>query len=262
MGLMLGKFKNNHTVSIVIPCHNCEEYIHSAIYSVIQQSYSDWHMIVVDDWSSDDTVPIIKKLQLTDQRIDLVELKSNMGAGFARNVGLKNALGRFVAFLDGDDIWMPEKLQHQIEFMLKDNVPICYSSYIPFNSEHRVSGKVVRSIPKVNLDVYLRSTIIGMSTSVIDTNIVGRDIRFSFLKLRQDADFWIKLLKKGHIAHGIYDPLVRYRVHKNSLSANKIKAVVYTFWLYFVLHRLGIFNATFYFYHYLLNAIKKRGLNR
>jgi teichuronic acid biosynthesis glycosyltransferase TuaG len=258
MDLMRRECKNNAKVTIVIPCYNSEKYIYDAIYSVIHQSYNDWRIVIVDDSSSDSTVSIVKYILLLDHRISLIELNHNVGVGFARNIGMENSTSRFIAFLDSDDKWMPGKLKCQIEFMIKNNAPICFTSYALFNGQNNLNDRVVNSIQEVNLDTYLKTTVIGLSTSVIDTNIVGNKNRFIQLSLRQDADFWITLLKQGFIAHGIDEVMVRYRIHSESLSANKIKAVIYTFWLYFFIHRLGVFSAMRYYLYYLLSAIIKR----
>ncbi len=247
----------NSLVSIITPSYNSEKYIGETIKSVLNQSYKNWELIIVDDCSKDYSREIIVKFSEQYPNIKYVLLEKNSGAAEARNVALKLAKGRFIAFLDSDDLWAPMKLEKQIYFMLKDNLPISFTSYDLIDETGLKMNNTINSIEFLDYKGYLKNTIIGMSTSMIDTSLVDR-FEFLNLRTRQDTYLWITLLKRGHKAFGIEEVLAYYRVRNDSISANKIKAVRRVWYLYYNLENLGFVKSTYYFTHYIFNAIKKR----
>ncbi len=246
------------TVTIITPSYNCSQFILETINSVLSQSYNKWEMIIVDDCSTDNSVNVIERHINNDSRFKLIKLNRNMGSAQARNVALKYATGRFIAFLDSDDIWYFNKLEKQILFMLDRKVPISFTSYELIDESSIGKGRIIHSVKRLNQMDYLKNTIIGFSTSMIDTSIIGNDFRMMDIRTRQDTSLWITLLGMGFYAHGIDEVLVKYRVHPNSISANKIKASQQVWNLYFRLHKIGLFKSMYCFYFYVFNAIKKR----
>lgn len=247
-----------HLISIISPSYNSSDFIEVTINSISAQTYRNWELIVVDDCSKDNTVSILKKLSETDSRIKYFTNATNQGAAISRNIGLENARGRFIAFLDSDDLWYPQKLDIQINFMLSNICPISFTSYELIDEKGLQIDKIIQTVEKIDYQGYMKNTIIGMSTSMIDTNIVGKDFRFTNIRTRQDTYLWITLLKKGFKAYGINQVLAKYRVRSNSISANKFKAAKRVWYLYYNLEKLGMVKSTYYFSFYVYNAFKKR----
>ncbi len=244
-------------VSIVTPTYNSENFISETIHSILNQSYTNFELILIDDCSIDSTVEIVRTFSEKDSRVKLIQLESNSGAAVARNIGLENSKGRFIAFCDCDDIWFQNKLEYQIRFMLDKAIPISFTSYQLINENGESMNKVINAIDKITYLEYLKNTIIGMSTSMIDTSLV-KEFRFENIRTRQDTMLWITLLKRGHVAYGIKEVLVKYTVRSNSISANKFKAAAKVWDLYYNKEKMGFFKASYYFLFYVFNAIKKR----
>jgi teichuronic acid biosynthesis glycosyltransferase TuaG len=244
-------------VSVITPSYNSSKYVSETIESVIEQSYQNWEMIIVDDCSTDDSRKIIQQYCDKDSRITLVSLNENSGAAIARNTALKLAKGQYIAFLDSDDLWMPNKLEKQIAFMKEGNHPISFTAYQVFNEtmeEHQYSINVPKS---VDYKAYLKNTIIGMSTSIIDRAIIDY-FEFYNIRTRQDTYLWITLLKKNFLAYGLNSPLMKYRLRNDSISANKMKAAQKVWFLYHHLEGIGFFKSLYYISFYGMNALKKR----
>ena len=248
----------NELVSIVIPSYCSARFIAKTIESVLAQTYRNWEVVVVDDYSVDNTVEIVNTYVNNEPRIKLIRLKENSGAAISRNTALDVANGRFIAFLDSDDIWRPDKLEKQVSFMLERKIPISFTSYELIDDNGVSKDHVYHSVEKINQQEYLKNTIIGLSTSMIDTKFVGNDFRFIDIRTRQDTSLWISILGRGFVAYGMSEVLASYRVHSNSISSNKYRAAKQVWNLYFNIHRLGFFKSVYCFLFYLYNAIKKR----
>jgi teichuronic acid biosynthesis glycosyltransferase TuaG len=244
-------------VSIITPTFNSEKYIKKTIQSVINQTYKNWELIIVDDCSSDSTSDIIIEYTKIDSRIKLLVNNVNCGAAISRNRAITQSTGRFLSFLDADDIWFYNKLELQTNFMLINNYPISFTSYCLINDDGENLNQVVNAVKEIGYNGYLKNTIIGMSTSMIDLWQTGV-VEFINIRTRQDTYLWISLLKKGFKAYGIDSILVNYRLSKNSISKNKFKAAKNVWILYYKYENFGILKSFYYFSYYLLNAIKKR----
>lgn len=244
-------------VSIITPSYNASEFIKSTLDSIINQSYLDWELLVTDDCSSDSTWQILNEYSKKDKRIKCFRLKENAGAAVARNNSLSNANGRFIAFCDCDDVWSAEKLTKQVDFMKKHDAPISFTAYGVCSEDLLTEDYEIRTPISIDYNGYLKNTIIGMSTSMIDRNIV-EPFEFYNIRTRQDTYLWISLLKRGHLAYGLNEKLVKYRIRNNSISANKFKAAKRVWFLYYELEKLGLFKSLYYFSCYAKNALKKR----
>ncbi|BBG60528.1 glycosyltransferase family 2 protein [Providencia rustigianii] len=243
-------------ISIIMPCYNSSLYIRETIESVLNQKYTNYELIIVDDCSTDNTVEIIQSY--TDARIKLIPTSQNGGAGKARNLGLKNASFDFIAFIDADDIWDIEKLDYQVKFLLKNpDVDVVCTGY-SFIDEYAnpISGKVIPD-SDITLDSYMRNTCIGCSTALINKKNKG-DICFSEIRLRQDTHLWISLLIKNYNIKGISESLVQYRVRKNQISGNKINAAIKTFKLYWGFKEISAHKRIINYFFYAINGIAKR----
>lgn len=248
---------NEPLVSIVTPVYNAEEFLSETIKSVKNQTYSNWEMLLVDDCSKDNSPSIIKEFQETDDRIKYIKLDENSGASVSRNTGIKNAKGRFIAFIDSDDLWEPKKLEKQISFMLQNNVGFSFTSYRYMKENGEPTNKIARAPQKIDYNGLLKNTIIGCSTVVIDRYIVG-SFEMPNVRRGQDTATWLKILREEAFAYGIEEDLVKYRLVGDSLSSNKVKAIKRTWNTYRNVENLGIFKSCYVFCFYAYNAVKKR----
>lgn len=248
---------SQYLVSIVTPVYNAEKFISETIDSIQKQTYKDWELILVDDCSSDSSYDIISEYMKNDKRIRYIKLEKNSGAAVSRNTGIKNARGRFIAFVDSDDIWLPKKLEKQVKYMLDKNIGFTFTSYRYMKEDGIKTNKVAKAPKKINYNGLLKNTIIGCSTVVLDRNIVG-DFLMPLVKKGQDTATWLMILRNQKYAYGIEEVLVDYRLVGNSLSSNKIKALKRTWNTYRNVEKLNIFKSTYVFCFYVFNAIKKR----
>lgn len=245
-------------VSIVMPTYNSGEVVQETIKTVLAQTYSNWELIIIDDCSVDNTRSILEELALKDRRIRCFFSKQNNGAGVSRNIGLDNASGRYIAFLDSDDLWVQDKLELQINFMNRNKAPICHTSF-SFIDESGCNRKgFVHVSHCLRLEDNLKRTEIGTSTAVIDRKLVTEKFRFSSIRARQDLKLWIDLLSLDYVSFGLRKELVKYRVRSGSVSSNKLKMLYVTFKVYMGVEKLSILKRFYCYLAYVLNAIRKR----
>lgn len=242
-------------VSIITPCYNAEDFITQMIESVQAQTYKYWELIIVDDCSTDKSYSIIEQYTNDDNRIICIKNPKNLGAAKSRNIAIKAAKGRFIAFLDADDIWFPKKLTMQMEFMKKHGLVLTYSAYDTINE----SGEYIntRNPPKrITYKSMLRSNHIGNLTGIYDTQFFGK------VMLSQDGHedyiLWLSLIKKIDYTLGISKPLAAYRILPNSISANKTKAIKWQWNIYRKYEGLTLFQSIYYLLWYIYYALKKR----
>lgn len=248
---------SEYLVSIVTPVYNSEKFISETIDSIQNQTYKHWELILVDDCSSDNSYDIISKYIKYDKRIRYIKLEKNSGAAVSRNTGIKNAKGRFIAFLDSDDIWLPEKLEKQVKYMLDKKIGFTFTSYRYMKEDGTKTNKVAKAPYKINYNGLLKNTIIGCSTVVLDRQIVG-DFLMPLVRKGQDTATWLMILRNQKYAYGMEEILVDYRLVGNSLSSNKIKALKRTWNIYRSVEKINVFKSTYVFCFYVFNAIKKR----
>lgn len=246
-------------VSIITPTYNCEEFLCETVNSVLKQTYFNWELILIDDCSTDNTREIINNYTAQDSRIKKIFLTENSGAGVARNYGLEEVQGRYIAFLDSDDVWLENKLDRQLKLMQEKEAPISFTGYTIMDEKLNKINAEIRVPVSIDLFEYLKTTIIGMSTSMIDKNIVG-DFRLNKIRSRQDGILWIELLKRGHKAYGLNEQLVKYRYRNNSVSANKFKAISKVWYIYRAYAKLNFIQTLYFFFFYIYNNLKRRYL--
>ena len=202
-------------VSVIIPVHNSENYILECINSVINQTYKNLEIIVVDDKSTDNSVNLIKSIK--DKRIKLIELNVNSGAAIARNKGIEASTGDYICFLDSDDYWKLKKIEKQVKF-IKDKAFI-YSEYLYLRKNKTHIARVPKSLTYKQL---LKNSAIFTSTVMLNMKYLNKeDIYMPNIRIGQDYGAWYKILKKVNIAYGMQEPLSIYRVGNKSLSSNK-----------------------------------------
>jgi len=247
-------------VSIITPTYNSAIYVSATLASVGAQEFQDWEHIIVDDASSDETVSLLHELSAEDPRIKVIALEQNSGAAVARNAAIDAARGRFIAFLDADDLWMPQKLAVQIAYMLKTGAPFICSSYNVIDEQGNHCGTV--TVPeRVTYKKILRNNTIGCLTAVYDTDYFGK-VQMPLIRKRQDLGLWLKLLKRVRHAHGLNESLAQYRIRPGSISHNKVSAAKSTWKLYRHIEKLPLPVAVYYFLSYATNGVIKNYLAR
>ena len=246
----------NELVSIITPCYNSEKFLDECISSVLNQSYQNWEMLIVDDNSSDNSCTLINSYSKRDDRIKPLFLNENLGPAMARNNAITNAKGKYIAFLDSDDIWLPEKLELQINFMKNNNYSFVFSSYSVI-SDDKKSMYTIIAPETISYRRYLKNTIIGCLTVVLDKEKF-KSIKMPNLRSSHDMATWLNLLKECGSAYGIQQNLAIYRDHKSSNTSNKFNAA-YDVWNVYRKHeKLNLFYSIYNFVFYALNAFKKR----
>lgn len=244
-------------VSIIVPVYNAEKFIKDTIQTVKNQTYQNWELILVDDFSTDNSVDIINKN--IEERIKLVKLEKNSGAAICRNKGVEKAKGRYIAFLDSDDLWRKEKLEKQLEFMREKKCSFSFSGYEFANSEGKPNGKIVNVPSKINYKQALKNTTIWTSTVMFDISMLSKEvIEMPNIRRGQDTATWWKILKTGVEAYGLNENLSIYRRSNGTLSSNKLQALKRTWNLYRNVEKLNIFSSLYNFCFYCFNAIKRR----
>lgn len=214
-------------VSVLMPCFNSEKFIEESIRSVIDQTYVNWELLICDDGSEDNSKNIIKCYQNIDSRIRLIPNQYSKGAPGARNSCLELAKGRFIAFLDSDDVWLPEKLEKQLNFMKEKKSTFSYSYYQTMDEKGMIKG-LYKSPKVLGLEKMLFSNFIGCLTAVYDSQILGKFYQPNIQK-RNDYALWLMMFRqnKDLKAHCLSEVTSKYRVNSYGLSSNKLSAFKY-----------------------------------
>lgn len=240
-------------VSVLIPNFNTSKFVSQAIQSVLDQSYTNFELIIVDDGSSDDSVEVISRFN--DNRIVFIPLESNHGPQFVRNLALSKAQGRFIAFLDSDDLWEKDKLLYQITAMQSNSIALSYTPYYVIDESGNQSGEF---LPRHTLNYHqlLQSCDIGNSTAIYDSQMLGK---IESGRLRHDYELWLKILKQGYIAQCIGDaPLASIRIRAGSDTSNKLKSAILQWKVYRGIEKLSFFQSLYYQLNYIFYGLSKR----
>ncbi|WP_281634376.1 glycosyltransferase family 2 protein [Flavobacterium luteolum] len=225
----------NELVSIIVPTYNTEKFIKSTIESVQNQTYANWEMILVDDASTDNTALIIEGFAVQDSRVKLFKLSENRGNGFARNAALDKATGKYIAYLDADDLWFPTKLEKQIQFLKANNLHFTFSYYDSIDEEGNNLNRRVESPNPLTYKELFFCNYVGNLTAIYDVDYFGKIILETSQK-RQDWRIWLTILKEIKIAKPVPEPLAFYRIRKDSVSSSKFKLIKHNFGVYREFH--------------------------
>lgn len=245
-------------ISIIITVYNTEAFLEDTIRSVLEQEETDWELLLVDDCSTDKSVQIIEKFTVQDERIRLLRQKENRGAAVARNRGVEEAKGRYIAFLDGDDLWMPRRLSAQLALMEKKRVGFVFSGYEFADEKGQGTGKIVKVPEVLTYREALKNTTIFTSTVLFDTEIVPRElIRMPHVKSEDTATWW-NILRHGYRAYGLDENLVLYRRSSGTLSSNKVEAIRRVWNLYRNVEGLSLPYSMYNFAFYAVRAVLRR----
>jgi teichuronic acid biosynthesis glycosyltransferase TuaG len=243
-------------VSIITPTYNSAKYIAETIQSVQNQTYQDWKMIIVDDCSQDETVEIIQELMEEDSRIHLFQLSKNSGAAKARNFGIEKVTGKYMTFLDADDIWFTDFIQNSIETIKKIGVNFVFSSYKRSNEDLEFIYSDFIVPEKVTYTDILKTNSISCLTAFINVGALGIKKMPDILK-RQDMGLWLKYLKEIPFAYGIQEPKAIYRIRENSLSRNKKNLLKYQWQFYREVEKLSFLSSIYYMLHWMYRGFMK-----
>lgn len=251
--LIRGNYGMNNLVSIVMPLYNSEKYLEQTLNSVLDQTYSNWELIIVDDLSTDESVSIVQKYMTKDERIKLHKLELNSGAAVARTKAIELSKGKYIAFLDSDDIWYKEKLEKQISFMEENGYPFTCTDYEQIDGEGKLRNKIIKTKTKANYNKVLTSCPVGNLTVIYDVEKLGKFVVPNIRK-RNDYALWLQILKKTPYIYGLHEVLAQYRVHSNSLSSSKFDLVKYHWYIYRKIEKLSVIRSL---YHILIWGLIK-----
>ncbi|WP_188008918.1 glycosyltransferase family 2 protein [Grimontia hollisae] len=246
-------------VSIITPVYNAERYICKTYESIRDQTHIDWEWLVTDDKSSDNTLAILKELSKIDCRIRIYTNLENSGAAISRNNSIKHATGDFIAFIDSDDLWLPDKLEQQLKFM-SNGISFSFTAYELIDLNGNSLNRTVDSSHQGSFsynDMLKKKATLGCSTVMLRRESFP-EISMPLIRTGQDYALWLKLLKSGHNAHLLNTVLTKYRVLPNSISRNKVKKAIRQWEIYRKLENLDLINSSINFCFYAFRAIFRK----
>lgn len=241
-------------VSIIIPTYNTEKFIKLTIQSVQNQTYKNWEMILVDDASTDETVKIISELAKADNRVKLFQLPNNSGNGFARNVALKKVTGKYIAYLDADDLWFPMKLEKQIQFLKANNLPFTFSFYDCIDEDGKTLNRRVEAPLNLTYNQLFFCNYVGNLTAIYDAEYFGK-IVIEATQKRQDWRLWLTIVKQIKETKPVPESLAFYRIRKDSISSSKFKLIKHNFGVYRDFHRFNFVSSVFLMIRFLFTQL-------
>jgi len=250
----------NDLISIIVPVYNVEKYIRETMDCVLAQTYENWELLLVEDCGTDATAELIEAYmeEKKDGRIRLIRQPSNQGAARARNRGLAESRGRYIAYLDADDLWVPDKLEKELRFMEEKNAAFAFTGYEFADANGVGTGKVVRVPETLNYKQALSNTTIFTTTVMFDTAKIPREMLEMPIIKSEDTALWYKVLRNGYIAYGLDENLVKYRRVGKSLSSNKLEALRRIWNLYRKAEGLNVVQSAYHFCFWAVNAVRRR----
>ena len=247
--------KNHALVSIIMPIYNASKYLNETIESVIAQTYTNWELILVDDCSTDNSIELIKRF--ADDRIKLMENQTNSGAAVSRNRAIEKANGKYIAFLDSDDLWSKDKLSKHLDFMNEQNSAFSCTNYSVVDCQNE---KETVFSPKKDTYSYkdiLKHCYIGCSTVIYDSEKLGKVYMPTQAEKREDFACWLQILKTGIDVSCLHENLTTYKIHQNSVSTNKTKMIKYQWRVYRKIEKICIVKSLYYMMHWAIKGFFK-----
>jgi teichuronic acid biosynthesis glycosyltransferase TuaG len=242
-------------VSIIVPAYKAAAFIDRTIESVRAQTYTQWEMLVADDCSPDNTRELVSAWQEREPRVRLIALERNGGPAAARNAAIAQAQGRWLAFLDSDDMWLPKKLERGLAHAEANRAALVFTGFRRVSADESRTGDYIAVPRTLTYRQLLGNTAIATSTVLIDRNLAGT-VQMEHVYY-DDFVCWLSILKRGHVAHGLNEDLMRYRVVAKSVSRDKGKSAREVWKTYRDVERLGVMSSAWYFSRYALNALRK-----
>ena len=243
-------------ISIVVPVYNAEKYIKNTIDCVLNQTYDNFELILVDDGSKDGSLELIK--QYEDPRIKLLVNDCPGSAARTRNIGVNEASGRYLAYLDADDLWLPSKLEKTLAFLKQEKASFVFTSYEFADCDAKPLGRIVHAPKTLDYKHALTRTVIFTSTVMFDIEKLGKEKVMMPEVPSEDTALWWSVLRSGITAHGLDENLVIYRRSANSLSSNKFNAVRRIWFLYRKMEHLSVVKSCICFVGWAFRAVARR----
>lgn len=245
----------NELVSIITPIFNGAKYVNETANSIISQSYTNWEWLIVDDCSTDNSYELIQKLAIDDPRIRIFKNDVNSKTYASRNKALEHATGNFIAFVDADDVWHENKLEKQLNFMLENAYPFCYTNFKRFKLDPTEDGKIVNVPSKANFNTIISTNHIATSSVMINVAITGA---FRMKNVyHDDFTLWLELLQRVPFASGLNETMMFYRLTPNSLSRNKFKSAMKVYDIFTNNLQLSYFKSRILFLRWAFYTTKK-----
>lgn len=250
----------NKTVSVVVPVYHAKEYIEETMNCVMAQTYKDWELLLIVDGPQDPTIEVIQKYIEVhpDAQIRLLIQDKNQGAALARNRGVQESQGRYIAYLDADDLWVPEKLEKELEFLQQKDAAFAFTGYEFADENAKGTGKVVNVPEKLTYKEALKNTTIFTTTVIFDTKKIDKALLEMPNMKSEDTALWWKVLRNGYIAYGLNENLALYRRPAVSLSSNKLIAIKRIWNLYRRAEKLSIPYSCYNFCFWAVRAVRRR----
>lgn len=244
-------------VSVIMPAYNAEKYIAESVNSVLEQTYQDFELIIVDDCSGDRTYEMILDMQKKDSRIVVYKNPQNAGVAATRTFAISKAKGEWIAFLDSDDLWRNDKLEKQVGLIEGNKeIDISYTASAYINEEGKSFSYVLHAKEKVSYKELLKANIMSCSSVMVKKDIIQR-IGMVRDDMHEDFTAWLLILREGRLAYGIDEPLLIYRLVGNSKSSNRVKSAKMIFNSYRYVG-YNCLSATLYMLRYSIYSISKR----
>lgn len=247
--------KKEELVSIIMPAYNCGDFIGITLDSVINQIYQNWELLVVDDCSTDNTSQVVKEYIKKDNRIKYHKLDKNSGAAVARNKAISFATGKYMAFLDSDDVWFPEKLAKQISFMEENNYSFTCTSYTKIDEQGQYLNRTIFAQPRRDYNGVLK-TCPGNSTVIYNAEKLGK-FQIPDIKKRNDYVMWLQVIKRAKYLYGVEEPLGSHRIRSEGISANKKKLVGYHWKVYREFEKLSLLKSSYLVVYWIVATLFK-----
>ncbi|MGL4537662.1 MAG: glycosyltransferase family 2 protein [Cetobacterium sp.] len=248
---------NENLVSVIVPNYNCEKYIEETLNSILKQTYKNIEIIIIDDYSSDKSYQIALTYAQKYQNIKVERLEKNSGAAVARNRGIKLAQGKYIAFLDSDDIWLEVKLEKQIKLMEDMNYNMTFTGYEHVNELGEKIGVEIRTPKKVSYNMLLWHDYFGCLTVVYNQQKLGK-IYSENIRKNNDYSLFLNILKKEKFAYSVKENLAKYRIRKGSISRNKIQTIKPHYYLIRKIEKQSTLKSIIcVFSHFLIKKIYK-----
>lgn len=250
----------NKTVSVVVPVYHAEKYMEETMNSVMAQTYKDWELLLIVDGPQDPTIEVIQKFmeEHPQARIRLLVQEKNQGAALARNRGVQEANGRYIAYLDADDLWVPQKLERELQFMQQKSAAFVFTGYEFADENAKGTGKVVYVPEELTYKAALKNTTIFTTTVMFDTDKIDKALLEMPNMKSEDTALWWKVLRNGYIAYGLNENLALYRRPAVSLSSNKLIAIKRIWNLYRRAEKLSVPYSCYNFCFWAVRAVLRR----
>lgn len=243
-------------VSIITPSWNVERLIGETIESVQAQTFADWELLIADDCSTDNTAAVVESYAAKDPRVHLIRQPRNGGPALARQAAIEKAQGRFIAFLDSDDLWLPAKLERQVAFARDHRAALSFTAFRRIDETGSTTGRLIPVPATLTYGQLLKNTSIATLTALVDRDVTGSIA----MKNEPYDDFclWLSILKPGHAAYGLNEDLARYRVRGSSVSSRPLRSAGWVWHIYRNVERLSPVKSAWCFVHWSARAWLKR----